>query len=108
MRSGVLDRVFGALANPRRRQIVTLLARRDRSVSAIASEFNISQPAVTKHLNVLERAGLIERRREGRTRQCSLRPEQLALPEAWVQGVHRYWEERLDALEALIEEEKRG
>lgn len=87
---------------------MTLLARRDRSVSAIASEFNISQPAVTKHLNVLERAGLIERRREGRTRQCSLRPEQLALPEAWVQGVHRYWEERLDALEALIEEEKRG
>lgn len=102
----VLDHVFGALANPRRRQIVTLLARRERSVMSIASEFNISQPAVTKHLNVLERAGLIERRREGRTRQCSLRLEQLALPEAWVESVHRHWEERLDTLEALIEEEK--
>ena len=77
-------------------------------MSAIASEFNISQPAVTKHLNVLERAGLIERRREGRTRQCSLRLEQLALPGDWVETVHRYWEERLDTLEALIKEEKSG
>jgi DNA-binding transcriptional ArsR family regulator len=105
MYRNVLDRVFGALANPRRREIVTLLARRERSVMAIAAEFDISQPAVTKHLNVLERAGLIERRRQGRTRQCSLRLEQLALPEAWVESVHHYWEERLDALETLIEEE---
>lgn len=74
---------------------------------AIAAEFEISQPAVTKHLNVLERAGLIERRREGRTRQCSLRLEQLALPEAWVASVQRHWEERLDALETLIEKESK-
>lgn len=97
-----LDRVFRALANPTRRRIVRDLARGDRAVMQLARQFAMSQPAVTKHLNVLERAGIIARHREGRHRRCHLRPQSLRESAEWIQRCETLWNRRLDALEALL------
>jgi DNA-binding transcriptional ArsR family regulator len=99
-----LDRVFHALADPTRRRIVHDLARGDRTVMDLARQFTMSQPAVTKHLNVLEAAGLIVRRREGRRRHCALRPRALRRPAAWLRRYESLWNRRLDALERLLAE----
>ena len=99
-----LDRVFHALADPTRRRIVHDLARGERTVMALARQFAMSQPAVTKHLNVLEAAGVIARRREGRRRHCSLRPGALRRPAAWLRRYESLWNRRLDALERLLAE----
>ena len=102
--SAPLDRVFHALADPTRRRIVHDLARGDRTVMDLARQFAMSQPAVTKHLNVLEAAGVITRRREGRRRRCSLRPAALRRPAAWLRRYESLWNRRLDALERLLAE----
>ncbi len=99
-----LDRVFHALADPTRRRIVHDLARGERTVMDLARQFTMSQPAVTKHLNVLEAAGLIVRRREGRRRHCALRPRALRRPAAWLRRYESLWNRRLDALERLLAE----
>ena len=99
-----LDRVFHALADPTRRRIVHDLARGDRTVMDLARQFVMSQPAVTKHLNVLEAAGVITRRREGRRRRCALRPGALRRPTAWLRRYENLWHRRLDALERLLAE----
>lgn len=100
-----LDRVFHALADPTRRRIVEQLARRERTVMELARDFTISQPAVTKHLNVLAEARIITRRREGRLRYCRLRPAALDDSLAWMARYRRLWNDRLDALERLLAEE---
>jgi len=105
MRSPALDRVFHALADPTRRRIIEQLARRERSVMELARDFTISQPAVTKHLNVLAQARIITRRREGRLRYCRLRPAALDGSLAWLARYRRLWNVRLDALEGLLAEE---
>ena len=97
-----LDRVFQALSDATRRRILERLARGDEGVTELVSKFDISQPAVTKHLNVLERAGLITRRREGRRRRCRIRPAALRAPVTWAERCRRMWDERLDALETLL------
>ncbi len=99
-----LDRVFRALGDPTRRRIIRDLTQQDRTVMDLARQFAISQPAVTKHLHVLERAGLIRRTREGRTRRCTLRPAGLRASRAWIDRVERFWNRRLDALERLLAE----
>src|SRR4051812_42196946 len=100
----LLDRVFQALADVTRRQILEALARRDESVMSLASRFAMSQPAVTKHLNVLERAGLIARRKDGRKRWCRLKADELEKSRAWIERCRHFWNERLDALEDLLVE----
>ena len=100
-----LDRVFHALADPTRRRIIQQLARRECTVMELARDFTISQPAVTKHLNVLAEARIITRRREGRLRYCRLRPAALDAPLTWLGRYRRLWNDRLDALEALLAEE---
>jgi DNA-binding transcriptional ArsR family regulator len=97
-----LDRVFHALSDPTRRRIVRDLSRGDRTVMELARQFAMSQPAVTKHLNVLETAGVIARRREGRRRRCSLRPAALRRPTTWLRRYEALWNTRLDALAALL------
>ena len=99
-----LDSVFGALANVTRMAILELLARGERTVLDLAGQFEISQPAVTKHLNILERAGLIERRKRGRFRYCRLAPEALDPAFDWIQRTQAYWEERFRALDEYLEE----
>ena len=101
-RSPPLDDVFAALADPTRRAIVErLLAAGELSVGEVAAPFAISGPAITRHLQVLERAGLIERRVERQWRFVRVRAEALTPVEGWLSRQRRHWTAALDRLEAL-------
>lgn len=97
-----LDAVFHALADPTRRGILEQLAAGDRTVNELYNQFAISQPAVTKHLQVLERAGLISRRKKGRLRYSRARRDALGVPIQWIRRYTQLWTDRLDALEELL------
>jgi DNA-binding transcriptional ArsR family regulator len=107
-REQALDETFSALADPTRRKILIALTDGDRSVSELAAPFKVSLPAISKHLSVLERAGLITREREGRVRRCSLEPEPLADAMEWIASYGRFWEESFDSLDRLLAEGKQG
>jgi DNA-binding transcriptional ArsR family regulator len=98
-----LDRVFAALADPTRRAILARLARGDASVGDLAKPFDISLPAVSRHLGVLERARLIERRVDAQWRVCRLRARPLRKAANWIDHYRRFWEARLDSLAELLE-----
>jgi DNA-binding transcriptional ArsR family regulator len=100
-----LDGVFHALASEPRRTILGALAEGERTVGDLAGPFAISLAAISKHLRVLEGAGLIERRIEGRTTVCTLRAQPLAEIREWVAFYERFWTTRLDRLEKLLTEE---
>ena len=102
-----LDAIFTALADPTRRAIISRLTKGDASVLELAEPFNISQPAVTKHLNVLERAGLISRRREGQRRPCKLEPNRFAQLAEWIGNFREFYEESFDRLDEYLEELKK-
>ena len=102
--SSGLDATFAALADSTRRAILTRLARGEAAVGDLAEPFNISLPAVSRHLRVLEHAGLIERRVDAQWRVCRLRPGALRNAAHWIDRYRRFWEERLDDLAALLEE----
>jgi DNA-binding transcriptional ArsR family regulator len=97
-----LDRTFHALADPTRRRILEQLAQADLTVMELANRFTISQPAVTKHLHVLEGAGLISRRKSGRLRICRMEPDALATPAEWMSTWSALWNARLDELEKFL------
>jgi DNA-binding transcriptional ArsR family regulator len=97
-----LDETFAALADPTRREILVALVDGDRSVSELAEPFDMSLPGISKHLTVLERAGLITRWREGRVRRCRLERGPLADALQWIAGYGRFWEESFDSLERLL------
>ncbi|MFO0669504.1 MAG: metalloregulator ArsR/SmtB family transcription factor [Polyangiaceae bacterium] len=99
-----LDAAFAALADPTRRAIVARLARGEATVMELAAPFTITQPAVTKHLGVLERAGLIERARDGQRRPCRLRAERLRDVSAWVDRYRAMLEETYARLDDYLEE----
>jgi DNA-binding transcriptional ArsR family regulator len=99
-----LDNIFGALANRTRREILDLLTRSEHSVLELAGRFDMSQPAVTKHLNVLERAGLIRKRKAGRYRYCTLDAEKLSDASDWIDRTREYWEESFAALDEYLEQ----
>jgi DNA-binding transcriptional ArsR family regulator len=98
------DRVFRALADPTRRRILEQLARRDHAVGELVAQFDISQPAVTKHLNVLAEARLVTRRKRGRERVCRIEPAALQHSADWIDACRSLWTTRLDALESLMTE----
>jgi DNA-binding transcriptional ArsR family regulator len=100
-----LDAVFHALSSEPRRVMLGALAEGERTVGDLASPFDISLAAVSKHLKVLEGAGLVDRRVEGRTTVCRLRPEPLADVREWVAFIEQFWTTRLDRLEQLLTEE---
>jgi DNA-binding transcriptional ArsR family regulator len=95
-----LDQTFAALADPTRRQILARLRRGPVNVGVLAEPFDMSLAAVSKHLGVLERAGLIHRETHGRERLCHLRARPLRAASAWTETYRSFWEERLDALDA--------
>jgi DNA-binding transcriptional ArsR family regulator len=99
-----LDATFGALADPTRRAILARLALGETTVSELAQPFRMSLPAVTKHLRVLDRAGLLEHHKDGRVRRCRLHPEPLKTAAQWIAHYQKFWEEQFDALEEFIEE----
>jgi DNA-binding transcriptional ArsR family regulator len=96
---GPLDAVFHALADPTRRRMLADLAAGERSVGELAAPSAMTFAGASKHVKVLERAGLVRRRVEGRTHKCRLAPEPLGEAQAWLRRYERSWSERLDALE---------
>lgn len=101
-----IDRTFAALADPTRRAILARLARGEATVSELAAPFDVSLPAISKHLKVLEQAGLMARRREGRIHRCRLARRRLAEAETWIARHRRTWEKRFDRLASVLEEEE--
>lgn len=99
-----LDSLFHAVADQTRRDMLVTLARGECAVMQLAERYDMSQPAVTKHLNVLEHAGLIVREQRGRQRICRIVPDRLAAGSAWIAKVREYWTERLDALQEFLDE----
>lgn len=102
-----LSSTFSALADPTRRAILARLASGETSVTDLAKPFNISLPAVSKHLKVLERAGLIERGREAQWRPCRLQANPLKGVADWVEVYRRHWEESFDKLDRYLKELQR-
>jgi DNA-binding transcriptional ArsR family regulator len=99
-----LSTTFAALADPTRRAILARLASGEKSVTELAAPFAMTLPAVTKHLKVLERAGLIVRGREAQWRPCRLQAEPLKEAAGWVEQYRRFWEESFDRLEDYLRE----
>lgn len=99
-----LSTTFAALADPTRRAILARLAKGEASVSELADPFDISLPAVSRHLRVLEGARLIERRIDAQWRLCRLRPEPLKQAVDWIEHYRQFWEARFDNLAAYLEE----
>jgi len=96
--NGSLDRTFAALSDPTRRAILARLAQGDTSVTELAEPFNVSLPAISKHLRVLERAGLLIQEKDGRVRRCRLVAEPLKEAAAWIVRYQKFWEAQFDAL----------
>ena len=101
-----LDATFAALADPTRRAILTRLASGEASVVELARPFDMSQPVISKHLKVLERAGLIRRGRDAQRRPRRLEPKRLAEATEWLERYRRLWEGNYQRLDALLEELK--
>ena len=101
---GDLDATFAALADPTRRAILARLATGEATVGELAAPFELSLPAVSKHLRVLQRAGLIEQGRHAQWRPCRLRPEPLREVDAWIARYRALWEERLGRLDDYLRE----
>ena len=98
-----LNRVFHALGDPTRRAILDRLAEGEATVSHLSRPFDLSFAAVSKHLGVLERAGLVMREARGRERVCRINPAALSDARSWLEFHERFWTERLEALAALVE-----
>lgn len=103
-----LDAIFAALADPTRRSILSRLAAGEASVNEIAAPFGISQPAVSKHLKVLERAGLIERNIDKQRRPARLKAEPMAAAVNWLEEFKQFWSSSFDQLDGLLEVLKKG
>jgi DNA-binding transcriptional ArsR family regulator len=101
-----LNATFAALADPTRRAILTRLASGEVSVMDLARPFAMSQPAISKHLRVLERAGLISRGRDAQRRPCRIEAKPLAEADDWLEGYRRIWERNFQRLDALLDELK--
>jgi DNA-binding transcriptional ArsR family regulator len=98
-----VDQVFGALADPTRRAILGRLSQGEASVSELAEPFDLSLPAIAKHVRVLERAGLLTHRKTGRVRRCRIAADRLRLASDWLDTYRQFWRTRLDALADHLE-----
>ena len=103
-----LDAIFSALADPTRREILKRLSQGEASVSELAEPFEMSLPAVSKHLGVLEGAGLVVREKEGRVRHCRLVAEPMQDALEWIARYGRFWEEQFDSLAQYLSESGEG
>jgi len=99
-----LDRVFGALSHRTRRALLTRLSREPAKITDLAEPFAMSLPAVSKHLRVLERAGLVRRAIDGRVHRCSLDAAALQEADGWLEGYRAFWQGTLDQLERYVTE----
>jgi DNA-binding transcriptional ArsR family regulator len=99
-----LDETFAALADPTRRAILARLVHGEATVTELAAPFSMSQPAISKHLKVLERAGLVSRGRDAQRRPCRLEARPLRDAIAWLENYRDYWEESFQRLDSLLDE----
>lgn len=104
----MLDQVYGALADPTRRAILGVLAEGEANVGSLAERFPISLNGVSKHVKVLERAGLVERTVQGREHRLRLNAEPLREASMWLEHYRTFWDARLGALEAFLLDKQRG
>ena len=104
MSTDQLDRVFGALADPTRREILTRLRAGEASVAELTAPFQVSQPAISRHLKVLEHAGLIARGRDAQRRPCRLDGDPFREVAEWAGEYRRFWEESFEKLDDLLTE----
>lgn len=100
-----LDYIFQALSDPTRRSILKSLARKERGIKEVADSYSISLAAISKHVKVLERARLVERRREGSVSYLSLNPDAMLSANKWMQFYQVYWQGQLKSLKKFIEED---
>src|SRR5271163_809861 len=103
MRADPLNDTFAALADPTRRAILARLALGEKSVNELAKPFKMSLPAISKHLKVLEKAGLIQRSREAQWRPCKLRAAPMKRAADWIEQYRQFWEDSLDRLEDYLD-----
>jgi len=94
--------VFQAIADPTRRQILTLLATESLNLNSVAENFDVSRPAISKHIKILTECGLIEIKKDGRDHYCEAKLEKLHEVSDWVDQYRKFWEERFDALEIYL------
>lgn len=106
--SRLLDRTFSALADPTRRRILEHLAHGDRCVTDLAKPYSMSLPAVSKHLRVLERAGLVRRHRDGRVHRLKLEAKPMKEAQQWIEEYRRFWEESFDRLDEYLKQLQSG
>ena len=99
-----LDATFAALADPTRRAILARLARGEASVTELAAPFAMSMPAISKHLKVLERAGLVTRTRDAQSRPCRLHAAPLADVAGWIESYRKFWDDSFDRLDEYLRE----
>jgi DNA-binding transcriptional ArsR family regulator len=103
--SAALDGVFQALSDPTRRAMLRSLASGEHNIGELAAPFNMSFAAASKHIRVLENAGLLRRRVQGRRHLCRIEPSPLAAADKWLRFYEHFWNKRLDALDALLKAE---
>ncbi|WP_027391709.1 ArsR/SmtB family transcription factor [Aquimarina latercula] len=94
--------VFQAIADPVRRDIISLLAEQALSINAIAEKFDISRPAISKHIKILEECGIISINKKGRERYCLIQPKNLVPAFLWIDQYKNLWEEKLDSFEEYL------
>ncbi|TQV86119.1 winged helix-turn-helix transcriptional regulator [Exilibacterium tricleocarpae] len=103
----MLDSTLSALSDPTRRAIIALLANEELSVGEVVDQFSLTQSAITRHLDVLERAQLVQRRREGQRRICSLQCEPLAELHEWLDNYKEFWQGSLSRLEKTLSKKRK-
>ena len=96
--------VFQAIADPTRRQIINILARQSLNLNAVAEKFDVSRPAISKHIKILTECGLITIKQNGRERYCEAKLQKLNQVSGWVEQYRQFWNRKLDALETYLEE----
>lgn len=99
-----LDLAFSALAHPIRRGILARLSTGEATIAELAKPFKVSAPAISKHMRILEEAGLLSRKKQGREHHCRLEQKRMKEAQAWIENHRRFWSERLDALERYLKE----
>jgi DNA-binding transcriptional ArsR family regulator len=107
-RDHALDRVFSALSDPTRRAILARLERRSLSIGELAQPLTMTLPAVLKHVRVLEEAGLISSRKNGRVHNCTLEPHAMKGAARWIDRYRRFWEDQFDALDRYLRDDNGG
>jgi DNA-binding transcriptional ArsR family regulator len=99
-----LDLSFGALAHPIRRGILARLSTGETTVAQLAKPFKVSAPAISKHLRILEEAGLLSREKKGREHHCRLEQKRMKEAQEWIEAHRKFWNDKLDALERYLKE----